>query len=39
MGASVFCKTKTDMSKAQKMGAGGLGSAVGFPVWIRGQIP
>ena len=39
MGASVFCKTKTDVSKARKMAAGGLGSAVGLPVGVRGAKP
>ena len=39
MGASVFYKTKTDVSKAQKMAAGGLGSAVGLPVGVREAMP
>ena len=39
MGALVFCKAKTDVSKAKKMAAGGLGSAVGLPVGVRGQSP
>ena len=39
MGASVFCKTKTDVLKAQKMAAGGLGSTAGLPVGVRGQSP
>ena len=37
MSTLVFCKTKTDVSKTQKMAAGGLGSTVGLPVGVRGQ--
>ena len=32
-----FAKQKTDMPKARKMAAGNSGSAVGFPVGVRGQ--
>ena len=32
----VFAKQKTDVSKAHKMAAGGLGRTVGLPVGVRG---
>ena len=35
MVASVFWKTKTDVSKARKMATGGLGSAVGLPIGVE----